>query len=44
MTERVLLDACVLVPATTRGLLLGAAEAGMFTPLWSQKILDEWKH
>lgn len=41
---RVLLDACVLVPATTRGLLLGAAEAGFFTPLWSPMILAEWSH
>ena len=44
MTTRVLLDACVLVPATTRGLLIGAARAGYFIPLWSPQILAEWAH
>ena len=42
--NRVLLDACVLVPATTRGLLIGAAKAGLFNPLWSPRILSEWEH
>ena len=41
---RIFLDACVLFPSVTRGLLLGAAGAGYFTPLWSQKVLDEWQH
>lgn len=41
---RVLLDACVMVPATTRGLLLGAARQGWFVPLWSARILEEWGH
>lgn len=41
---RVCLDACVLVPATTRALLIGLAEAGAYTPLWSPRILAEWTH
>lgn len=44
MTARVLLDACVLVPGLTRALLFGAADAGLFTPLWSREILAEWQH
>ncbi len=40
---RVLLDACVLYPTFLRGVLLGAAEAGLFVPLWSPRILEEWR-
>jgi predicted nucleic acid-binding protein len=36
------LDACVLYPTVMRQVLLGAAEAGLFTPLWSPRILEEW--
>lgn len=36
------LDACVLAPAVCRGLLIGAAEAQAFAPLWSSRILEEW--
>lgn len=36
------LDACVLVPTALRLILLGVAEAGLFTPLWSDRLLGEW--
>lgn len=41
---RAVLDACVLYPTLTRGLLLDAARAGVYAPLWSPRILDEWTH
>lgn len=40
---RAVLDACVLIPTGLRALLLGVASAGHFTPLWSPRILDEWR-
>ena len=40
---RVFLDACVLYPPLVRALLLGAAGAGLFEPLWSARVLDEWR-
>lgn len=39
---RLLLDACVLFPAGVRALLLAHADAGGFTPLWSDRIAEEW--
>ncbi|MEM8581781.1 MAG: PIN domain-containing protein [Pseudomonadota bacterium] len=44
MSERILLDACVLYPTLLRKLLIGSAERGLFVPLWSPRILDEWRH
>ena len=41
--KRVFLDACVLYPPLVRALLLGAAEAGLYLPLWSTRVLDEWR-
>lgn len=41
---RALLDACVLYPTVLREILLKSAEAGLFEPLWSDRILDEWRH
>ena len=41
---RVLLDANILFPTVMREVLMGAARAGAFTPLWSEKILAEWRH
>ncbi len=40
---RVLLDTCVLYPTVLREVLLGVADAGGFVPLWSPRILDEWR-
>ncbi len=39
---RVLLDANVLYPTVMREILLGCARAGLFEPLWSARILEEW--
>ncbi|MEM1078481.1 MAG: PIN domain-containing protein [Pseudomonadota bacterium] len=44
MTVRVLLDTCVLYPTLMRQMLLAAAQAGAFEPLWSPRIFDEWRH
>ncbi|MEO1276920.1 MAG: PIN domain-containing protein [Pseudomonadota bacterium] len=40
---RVLLDANVLFPTIVRELLLGAAAEGLLTPLYSERILEEWR-
>jgi len=42
MAVRVLIDACVLYPTVMREMVLGAARAGCFEPLWSARILEEW--
>lgn len=39
---KVLLDACVLYPTVMREVLLGVAGQGLYTPLWSDRILEEW--
>ena len=39
---KVLLDACVIYPTVMREMLLGAAGQGLYTPLWSDRILEEW--
>lgn len=39
---RAALDACVLFPTVMREMLLGAAGAGAFVPVWSPRILEEW--
>ena len=38
---RAVLDACVLYPATLRGVLLWTAEQEAFAPVWSERILAE---
>ena len=39
---KLLLDACVLYPTVMREVLFGAADLGLFSPLWSDRILEEW--
>jgi len=40
--QRVVLDACVLFPTALREILQGAARAGLFQPVYSDRILREW--
>lgn len=40
---RVFLDACVLFPSLVRGIVLGAAEQGLFRPAWTPRVLEEWR-
>ncbi|MFD0978550.1 MULTISPECIES: RSP_2648 family PIN domain-containing protein [Tropicimonas] len=39
---RVLIDACVLYPTVMREVVLGVAGQGLFEPLWSDRLLEEW--
>lgn len=39
---KVLIDACVLYPTVMREVVLGVAAEGLFQPLWSPRILEEW--
>lgn len=43
MAVRVLVDACVLYPSILRSIVLDCAKAGGFVPLWSDRILEEWR-
>ena len=38
---RAVLDACVLYPTVMREVLIGCA--GLYQPLWSERILEEWR-
>lgn len=40
---KLFLDACVLYPVATREILLGYARRGGFSPLWSARVLEEWR-
>ena len=40
--SRFFLDANVLYPTVMREVLLGVAEAGLFVPRWSDRVLEEW--
>lgn len=42
MALRILIDACVLYPTVMREMVMGAARAGVFEPLWSARLLEEW--
>jgi hypothetical protein len=39
---KVFFDACVLYPTILREILIGAADAGLYTPQWSPRVLEEW--
>lgn len=39
---KAVLDACVLFPTVLREILQGAGEAGLFQPVFSERILREW--
>lgn len=43
MTQTALLDACVLYPSVAREMLLGAAHEGLYAPVWSLRIEEEWR-
>lgn len=36
-------DACVLYPTVLREILIGSAAEGLFKPLWSARICEEWR-
>ena len=40
---RIVIDACVLYPTVMRDVLLGAAKKGAFEPIWSERLLEEWR-
>lgn len=39
---KAVLDACVIYPPVLRAILLSAARAGLYVPVWSERILEEW--
>lgn len=41
---RALLDACVLYPTVLREILISTADAGLYSPVWSPRILAEWQN
>ena len=40
---KVLIDACVLYPTVLREIVIATADRGLFMPLWSERILEEWR-
>lgn len=41
---KAVLDACVLFPTVLREILTDSAGAGLYAPVWSERILDEWRY
>lgn len=41
---KAVLDANVLFPTILREILIALAAAGLFVPLWSPRLLAEWRH
>ncbi|MDO5648516.1 RSP_2648 family PIN domain-containing protein [Paracoccus sp. (in: a-proteobacteria)] len=41
---RAVLDANVLFPTILREILTDLAATGLYAPIWSARILDEWRH
>ena len=39
---KIVLDACVIYPTVMREVLIGCAARGLFTPVWSDRIIEEW--
>lgn len=39
---KLVLDACVIYPTVMREILLGTAARGIFAPVWSARIIEEW--
>nr|WP_269142420.1 PIN domain-containing protein [Sulfitobacter mediterraneus] len=37
-----MIDTCVLYPTVMREVVLGVAASGVFEPIWSARILEEW--
>ena len=42
-SSTVFLDACVVYPSLTRRIILRLAEAGLFRPAWTPRVLMEWR-
>ncbi|WP_341861857.1 RSP_2648 family PIN domain-containing protein [Gymnodinialimonas sp. 57CJ19] len=38
----VVIDACVLYPTVLRQIVFSCAEESLFTPIWSERLLEEW--
>lgn len=41
---KIIFDTCVLYPTVLRKILLGVAKEGLYKPVWSTQILNEWIH
>lgn len=40
---KVVIDSCVLYPTVLREIVLGVTAQGAFRPIWSARILEEWR-